>query len=74
MLIQSQLMWNSELVRKRLEEEGRTTKWLADQCGLEVTTMRNVLQGRKPSLPVIKLMALRLGVKEEDLLTPSEAS
>lgn len=64
-------MWNNELARQKLKDEGRTTAWLAKQCGLEVTSMRNVLQGRKPSSPVIKLMALALGLKEADLLNPS---
>lgn len=61
-------MWNNELARKRLEEEGRTTKWLAEQIGLDVKSLRNVLRGRKPGLPVIKLMARALEVSEQDLL------
>lgn len=68
-------MWNFELVRKRMDEEGRTTKWLAKQVGMDVKSLGNALRGRKPSLPVIKLIALNLEIPEEDLLkVPQSAS
>lgn len=69
-MIYSLYMWNNEFARQKLKEEGRTTEWLAKYCGMELTSMRNVLRGRKPSTPVIKLMALALGVKESELAEP----
>lgn len=61
-------MWNFELARKKLDEEGRTSKWLAEQIGLDIKSLGHILRGRKPSLPVLKLIALKLGVPEADLL------
>lgn len=61
-------MWNFELAKRKMKEHGRTTDWLARECGIEVTSLRNALQGRKPSLSVIKLMALKLETSEEELL------
>ncbi|MBA3755315.1 MAG: helix-turn-helix transcriptional regulator [Nitrosomonas sp.] len=63
------------MAREKLEQEGRTTKWLANEVGLDIKSLGNVLRGRKPSLPVIKLMALKLGVSEHELLrTPPQSA
>lgn len=67
-------MWNFALVREKLEKEGRTTKWLAQQVGLDIKSLGNVLRGRKPSLPVIKLMAISLQIPEEELLKPPKSA
>ena len=67
-------MWNFILVRERLEAEGRTTRWLAQKVGLDIKSLGNVLRGRKPSLPVIKLISISLDIPEEDLLKPPKSA
>lgn len=60
-------MWNFEKVRTKMEEEGRTPKWLAAQIGMDVKSLRNVLRGARPSLPIVKLICIHLGLMEEDI-------
>jgi lambda repressor-like predicted transcriptional regulator len=60
-------MWKYQVARALLKEQGRTTTWLANQVGLDVRSLRNILRGTKPSLPVIKLMAIALNCEESDL-------
>jgi transcriptional regulator with XRE-family HTH domain len=63
------MAWNAEKVRQVLTERGHTRKWLASQCGIDVGTLHHILNGRQPGRPVIKLLALALGVPEESLFT-----
>lgn len=60
-------MWKHETAKRLLKEQGRTRVWLAQQVGLDEKSLGNVLRGRKPSLPVIKLMAMALQCGESDL-------
>ena len=61
-------MLDVEAVKQRLEQEGRTRKWFADFCGLEVTSLNHVLSGRRsPSTAVLKLMAIALGCGVSDI-------
>jgi transcriptional regulator with XRE-family HTH domain len=60
--------WNHQLARKQLEKEGRTRKWVADQCGISQSMLSRLLSGlRQPSKPVRKLLAQALNVREEEL-------
>jgi transcriptional regulator with XRE-family HTH domain len=53
--------FDSVKLRRAVEEQGRTVRWLARQCGVTDDTIRKALQGtRIPSLPVLKLMAIAL--------------
>lgn len=65
-------MWKPEAARRLMDEKGLKTSWLAEQCGIGVTSLRNILRGSKPSLPVIKLMAQALGCRESDLIEPDK--
>lgn len=67
-------MWNSGKARELLEQRGRTRKWLARECGVDVRSLNNMLLGRKPGLPVIKLMAQALECEEGELLEVSNLS
>lgn len=62
-------MWMAERAKELLNKEGRTRKWLASQCGIDVNSLKSILAGRKPSRPVIKLMAQALNCSESDLDT-----
>lgn len=59
--------WNNEGARELLVKLGRTKRWLAEQCGIELTSLNVCLQGRAPGRPVLKLMALALETTEEFL-------
>jgi transcriptional regulator with XRE-family HTH domain len=63
-------VWNNETAKRLLKEQGRTRAWLAGQVGLDLKSLGNILRGRKPSLPVIKLMAIALNCEESDLYDP----
>lgn len=61
-------MWNFEKANELLKKEGRTKEWFAKQCGVTLDTLYHFLAGRrKPSLPVLKLMAMALNCDESDL-------
>lgn len=60
--------WNPVRVRQLMAEQGRTRKWVADQCGITPATLTHILTGRRPGLPVQKLLASALGVTVEDLV------
>ena len=61
-------MFIKETARRLKKEQGRETKWLADRCGVGPESMRFYLTGtRNPSLSVVKLMAIALGVDEKEL-------
>lgn len=60
--------WNPSRAKELVEQKGYTRKWLASQCGLSVSAINGILRGRKPGLPVVKLLALALNTTVEDLL------
>jgi transcriptional regulator with XRE-family HTH domain len=60
-------MWSAEQLRARIREQGRTREWVAQRAGIKVETLTHILNGRKPSLPVIKLLAITLGCDESDI-------
>ena len=65
-------MWKFERALELLDKQGRTRKWLAEQCGIEITSLNHLLIGsRVPSRPVLLLMARALECKVEDL-APTE--
>lgn len=48
---------------------GYRTDFLADKCGISDRYMRDILAGRStPSLAVVKLLAIALGVSDSELL------
>lgn len=60
--------WNPEHLKAQMEREGRTKKWLASGCGIELDSLGQILSGRKPGKPLLKLMAIRLNCDEAALL------
>lgn len=60
---------NGDFVKQVLEEQGRTRRWLARECGIAYDSLIKLLNGyNNPSTPVVKLMAIRLGVSETALI------
>lgn len=63
------MKWRNDRAREQMRVHGRTPQWVADQVGVKVTSLRNMLRGgAKPSLSVIRLMAVALECTEEELL------
>jgi transcriptional regulator with XRE-family HTH domain len=61
-------MFKGEYAKRLISEQGRTLEWVARQCGIEYRTLVHYLNGHgNPALPVIKLMAIHLGVPEHTL-------
>lgn len=60
-------MWNAEALKEQLDRQGRTRKWLAQQCGITLGSLQQVFMGRKPSRPVLKLMAIHLKCNEVEI-------
>lgn len=61
-------MLDVEAVRQKIEEQGRTRKWLAEYCGIKVPSFNHILSGRtQPGMPVLKLLAQALGCDPDDL-------
>jgi transcriptional regulator with XRE-family HTH domain len=55
-----------------LDEQGRKQVWLAEECRISPNYITLILNGaRDPSASTVKLIALALGVTEEDLLKAS---
>lgn len=68
-------MLDADEVKKRLEKEGRTRKWFADFCGLEVGSLTHILSGRRqPGTSALKLMAIALGCNVNDITKPIKSS
>lgn len=63
-------MWKSERVRQLIKERGLKQNWLANKCGIGQATLTHLLKGRKPGRPVIKLIAINLGVPEVEIYDP----
>lgn len=60
--------FNWEKTRKEISTRGYKTKWIAEQVGIQPETLRRYLKGQgHPSAAVIKLLALTLGMKPEDI-------
>ncbi len=67
-------MFNGEKLRDIIEREGRTRKWVADQCGVQARTLIFYINGRqKPSKPVSKLLALALNCDEQEFYSSPDA-
>ena len=61
--------WNRQRVAQLIEQEGRTKKWLAGYCGINIDSLNHYLAGRRyPPRPVIKLIAQALNTHEEELM------
>lgn len=61
-------MLKTEKAKQLLEQEGRTRKWLAEQCGIELQSLNNILAGsHNPGRPVLLLMAQALETTVEEL-------
>lgn len=67
-------MWKYENAKKLIEEQGRTRAWVAKEIGVDPKSLNNILAGRKPSLPVIKLMARLFSVPETLLYEPDKGT
>ena len=62
--------WNYELAKSLMIEKGLKRKIVAEYAKMEVDSLTQSLNGRKPSLQTIKLLSQVLGCTEEDLLNP----
>lgn len=62
-------MFNPKRARALIEQQGRTTKWVAGEVGIGVKSLTYILNGRKPSRPVVILLAHVLGTTVEYLNT-----
>ena len=60
---------NSTLLLRKMDEKGLSPKSLADQLGLSESYMKQIIRGLRPSPPTLRLMALVLGCKSEELST-----
>lgn len=61
-------MLKKTTLRSQINNEGRTIKWLAQQCGVKPHTVSSYLSGRRsPSPSVMILMAKALNCSVEDL-------
>jgi hypothetical protein len=59
----------AQFVKDRLKALNKDETWLAGECGVRPRTMTNLyMRGTKPSLSVLKLMALALKCSVEDLV------
>lgn len=50
-----------------LKSQGRSIKWLADQCGLTPVSMSFILGGKSTKIGTVKLIAIALDVPEQEL-------
>jgi transcriptional regulator with XRE-family HTH domain len=61
-------MFDGGLVKRLLDEQGRTRKWFARECGIETKSLTHLLNGHvQPGRPLLKLIAIKLGVNEQSL-------
>lgn len=61
--------WRLDRALELLEKEGRTKKWLAGYCGINLLSLNHYLSGRRvPARPIIKLIAQALNTTEEYLM------
>lgn len=67
-----QLTWNYELARGLIIEKDMTVDRVAELVGMTCPSLKQNLNGRKPSLQTVKLLAHVLGCAEKDLWTPSQ--
>jgi transcriptional regulator with XRE-family HTH domain len=65
--------FDSEKAKELIKRRGRTRDWIAKFCGIEVKSLSNILNGKSPGRPTVKLLALALECDESDLyLQPPE--
>lgn len=66
-------MWKALKAKELLDVQGRTRRWLAEQCGIELQSLNHLLNGqRNPSRPVLLLMAQALETTVEELEASSK--
>lgn len=60
-------------VKRLLDEQGKTRKWFARECGIEEQSLRAALNGHmKAGRTLIKLMAIKLGIDESEIRSHPE--
>jgi len=62
--------WNSDLARDLMIAKNLTRESVAKLIGMTEPSFTQNLNGRKPSLQTVKLLAHVLGCAEKDLLNP----
>lgn len=63
------MKWRHDRAQELLDQEGRTRRWLADQCAVAESSLKLYMSGhRKPGSSAIKLMAMSLNCSEAYLL------
>ena len=63
--------FDSEKAKVLIKTRGRTREWVAEQCGIAVRSLSNILNGKTPSCRVIKLLALALECDVSELYLSS---
>lgn len=67
------MVWRYDRAQELLDEQGRTRRWLADQCSVTDRTVGAYMSGHgKPGSAVVKLAAMALGCSEDYLLGKSD--
>jgi transcriptional regulator with XRE-family HTH domain len=61
------IQYNKDVLKQKIEQSGLKTRYLAEEVGISVPSLRAYLKGtRQPSEPVAKLLALKLGIEVTD--------
>lgn len=59
----------TKYLKDRLAALGKSTEWLAEQCGISpVTLKKNIMNGLIPSRPILILMAQALRCNVSDIV------
>ena len=66
------LSWNPDLVKDLMIEKDLTRERVAELIGMTTPSFTQNLNGRKPSIQTVKLLAHVLGCAEKDLWTPPQ--
>ncbi len=62
-------MLDADAVKRRIEQQGRTRKWVAEFCGIAVDSLTHILNGRRqPSQSVFKLLTMALECPADELV------
>ena len=70
------MRFNSEFVRKWMDDQQRSNRWLADNAGLSMPTVKRYVEGsddhEQNSLRTIEKIAAAIGVSGKSLILEEE--
>jgi transcriptional regulator with XRE-family HTH domain len=62
-------VWIRERALQLIEEQGRTKRWIANFCGINLDSLNHYLAGRRnPPRSIVKLIAFALNTTEAFLM------